>query len=268
MPISAFANLKGGVGKTVITGGCAHAAAAQGKRVLLVDTDPQANTTKHFSEYNIDNRPNVSLADVLDRNTQTPIEEAIIATRRKGIDLLPSGFDELQAVQDALVGKPGAENSLGRVLRPIADQWDYVFIDTRPATDLITRNALMASDNVVIVLQPEPDALDGYAATLNAIEELNEYLGKDLPIAGWVVNLLDRRRGDHAEQLAWIQESSIKTGIPVLGEPVPALTDLSRLSVVGMGADEHPKSSARMRNIAENFRIIVESLDMSNRKAA
>ena len=188
MAISAFANLKGGVGKTLVTLGCAHAAVAAGKRVLVVDTDPQGNLTAQLTEYTTDEPPPATLADVLDRHTAAPIEQAIVGTRRAGIDLLPSGFDELQAVQDALFGKPGAENSLSKVLQPVADRWDHVFIDTRPATDLITRNALMAADNVVLILEAEVPAIRGADQTMRAIGELEEYLEKYLPVAGWVIN--------------------------------------------------------------------------------
>ena len=88
---------------------------------------------------------------MLDRRTRTPLHDVVVQTMREGIDLVPSGFDGLQAVQDSLVGQPGAESSLNKALRPLAAQWDYVFIDTRPAVDLITRNALMAADNLVVV---------------------------------------------------------------------------------------------------------------------
>ena len=121
--------------------GSAHAAAAAGRRVLVVDCDPQVGVTAQLTDFTPDNPAAMSFADVLDRNNPAPIDQAVVPTRRSGIDLVPSCFDELQAAQDALFGRPGAENSLTRVLQPVASQWDHIFIDTRPATDLITRNA-------------------------------------------------------------------------------------------------------------------------------
>lgn len=257
MPVTVFANQKGGVGKTLVTAGCAHAAAAAGKRVLLVDCDPQGNTTKHFGG----GGANLTLADVLDRRTRTPLQDVIVQTAREGIELVPSGFDGLQAVQDSLVGQPGAESSLSKALRPVAAQWDYVFIDTRPAVDLITRNALMAADNLVVVVQPERDAIDGSTLTLNALVDLQEFLGKDLPVAGWVINLVDGRRNDHAADLELIRAMTAESSVGVLGEPIPSVADLARLNIVGMGADQHPSPSARMRNVATNFAAILAGLD-------
>lgn len=257
MTITVFANQKGGVGKTLVTAGCAHAAAAAGKRVLLVDCDPQGNTTKHFGG----GTSELTLADVLDRRTRTPLHDVVVQTMREGIDLVPSGFDGLQAVQDSLVGQPGAESSLNKALRPLAAQWDYVFIDTRPAVDLITRNALMAADNLVVVVQPERDAIDGSTLTLNALADLQEFLGKDLPVAGWVINLVDGRRNDHAADLELIRTMTAESNVEILGEPIPSVADLARLNIVGMGADQHPSPSARMRNLAANFAAILAGLD-------
>jgi chromosome partitioning protein len=261
MTISVVANLKGGVGKTLVTMGCAHAAAAAGKKVLVIDTDPQGNLTNQMSHFSVDNPPPLSLADVLDRQTRAPVDQVIVPSRRAGIDLLPSGFDGLQAVADALFGKPGAESSLARELAPVVDRWDLVLIDTRPATDLVTRNAFMAADNIVMVLEPEVPSIRGGALTMRAVAELEEYLNKLLPVAGWVVNRISFSRGDHAEWLAKIRELAVDDEIPMLGDPIPLTADLARLSVVGMGIDEYRQASPRLRNMAENFKRIVEGIE-------
>lgn len=268
MAVTVFANLKGGVGKTLVTLGCAHAAAAAGERVLVVDTDPQGNVTSQITNYSADDQPPATLADVLDRQAALPVDEAITATRREGIDLLPSGFDGLQAVQDALFGKPGAENSLDRALGALSHRWEHVFIDTRPATDLVTRNALMAADNVVLILEPEVPAIRGADQTMRAIGELEEYLNKVLPVAGFVINRVNFSRKDHLEWIEKIRELAYDDGVPILGEPIPLMADLARLSVVGMGLDEHPRPTARIRNLAANFREIVVGIDQAARTPA
>lgn len=255
----AFGNQKGGVGKTVVCAACAHAAAAAGYRVLVVDADPQGNITTALTDYSDTKPPPASLADVLDRRASTALPDAVISTRRDGISLLSSGFDELQAVQDSLIGKPGSEHSIDRALRAADGVYDFVFIDTRPATDLITRNALMAADQLVVVVQPETFAMAGLQATLNAVDELTEYLNKKLPVAGWVINLIDNRRLDHAENLVSLRAQAEAEGILILGE-LTGNADLARLSVVGMGADEHPKPTPRIRNFANDFASIVEQL--------
>ncbi|MDQ1322241.1 MAG: family ATPase [Actinomycetota bacterium] len=263
MTISVVANQKGGVGKTLVTTGCAHAAAAAGKKVLVIDTDTQGSLTSQIADYTIDAPPPRSLADVLDRQTQTPLVEAVVASKRAGIDLLPSGFDGLQAVSDTLFGKPGAESSLARALAPVADRWDLVLIDTRPGTDLITRNAFMAADNIVMVLEPEVPAIRGGALTMRAIAELEEYLDKHLPVAGWVVNRLILSRGDHAEWLQKIRELASDDEIPMLGDPITLSADLARLTVVGMGIDEYRQASPKLRVTAATFKAIVDGIGAS-----
>lgn len=261
MATSAFANLKGGVGKTLVTLGTAHAGVAAGRRILVVDCDPQVGVTAQLTNFTPDRPAPLSLADVLDRNSPAPIEDAVIETRRPGIDLLPSGFDELQAVQDALFGRPGAENSLARVLQPVAHRWDHIFIDTRPATDLITRNAFMAADSLVIVLEAEVPAIRGADSTMRTVGELEEYLSKYLPVAGWVLNRVNFSRKDHLDWLDQICQLAIDDEVALLGEPIPLMADLARLAVVGMGLDEHPRPTARIRNLAANFKTILDGIE-------
>lgn len=132
---------------------------------------------------------------------------------------------------------------MSRVLRPIADRWDAVFIDTRPATDLLTINALMAADNMVMILELQIGAVRGGHQTQRAIDELEKYLDKGLVTAGVVINRVDIRRNDHLEMLAQIRRMTEEEEVCILGEPIPLMADLSRLSAVGMGLDEHPKTA-------------------------
>ena len=259
MTITAVANLKGGVGKTLVTGAVAHAFAARGERVLLVDVDPQGNLTQHFTAHTKDAPPVSSLADVLDPKTSVPVEDAIVGTRRDGIDLIPSGFDELQAVQDALLGSTGAERRLKRVLDQLPDGYAHVLLDCRPATDLITRNAFMAADHLLVVIQPEFDAIAGLNQTLDAVDDLLEYAGKQLSIAGVVVNQINASRKDHANYLATIRGRADTDGLAVLCE-IPTAADLSRLNVAGMGIDEYPQASAKLRYIAAEIARIADTL--------
>lgn len=257
MTVTAIANLKGGVGKTVVAGQLAHAAATAGFACLLVDADSQGNSTTHMTGYTADNPPANTLADVLDRDKNLAAEDAIIPARRTSIHVLPSGFDELQAVQDTLVGKPGGELALHRALKTVRDSYEHILIDCRPAIDLISRGALYTADNVIIVVKPEPDAIAGFHAIRRSIEDLAEYMDKELPIAGVVVNQIDGRRNDHADTLAYLRSYVSEAEIPILGQPIPQLTDIGKLSNVGMGLDQHPRPSAATRVLAENFAAIL-----------
>lgn len=263
MTITALANLKGGVGKTTVTNGLAHAAAANGRTCLVVDADMQGNSTTHLTGYTRQDPPEHTLADVLDRATGLPVREAIIpASTREAIHVLPSGFNDLQAVQDTLVGKTGGEMALSKALRQITDDYDHILIDCRPAIDLISRSALYAADNVIIVVQPEADAVNGLDSILSAIEDIAEYMDKVLPVAGIVVNKLDGRRKDHAETYAFLRDYAQRAELTLLCSPIPQLTDISKLTNVGMGMDQHPKPSAWSRNLHETFTEIITKASM------
>ncbi|WP_221274056.1 ParA family protein [Prescottella equi] len=260
MTITAIANLKGGVGKTTVANGLAHAAAASGKSCLLVDADMQGNSTKHLTGYSAADPAPHSLADVLDRSINLPTADAIVPARREEIHVLPSGFGELQAVSDQLGSKVGGEQAFARALKQVSADYDHILIDCRPAIDLVSRSALYAADNVLIVVQPEQDALDGLDAIRQAIEDIAEFMDKVLPIAGVVVNRVDGRRGDHASTLDYLRKYADADGIALLGDPIPQLTDISKLTTVGMGFDEHPKSPAWARNLHSTFTEILEKV--------
>ncbi|MCX6489383.1 ParA family protein [Rhodococcus sp. IEGM 1401] len=253
MTITAIANLKGGVGKTTIVNGLAHAAASARRTCLVVDADSQGNSTKHLTSHDVESPPDWSLADVLDRDVECSAEQAIIKARRSGIDVLPSGFGDLQAVMDTLVAKTGGEMAVDRALKAVADKYEHILIDCRPAIDLVSRGALYAADNVLIVVNPESDAIDGFDAIRQSIDDLEQYMGKVLPIAGVVVNKIDGRRADHAKTLEYLRGYVKEADIPIVGEPIPMLTDISKLTNVGMGLDEHPRPTGRIRNLHENF---------------
>ncbi|MFZ2510955.1 MAG: ParA family protein [Gordonia sp. (in: high G+C Gram-positive bacteria)] len=250
-------NQKGGVGKTQTVGNLAHAFAGTGQRVLMIDNDPQGNLGRAFLGGSVEQ---ATLADVLDRRHPATLADAVIPTSVDGLAIVQSGGPGLQAVQDGLIGQPGADRSLAVALRDVLDDWDQILIDCRPATDLITRCALMAADQAIIVLQPEQGALDGWAETQNAINQLAVYLDKTLPVRGVIVNMVDLRRKDHAENLDYIRATTEDLGVPVLGDPVPMSADISRLAAVGMGIDQLAAPSARLRNVAANFAMIARSL--------
>lgn len=261
----AIGNAKGGVGKTVVTIMLAHAAVDAGYRVLIIEADPQGNATVALTTYDQDNPPPVSLADVIDRKVGTELIEAIIPTGRENLWLVSSGFDELQAVQDGLVGKSGAEHSISRALKSVEGEFDFVFIDTRPARDLITRNAFVAADCLIIVGQPEKFSTIGLLGTLGVIDELHEYLGKDLPIAGWVINMIDARRSDHKSYLQYLRTLAEEKGADILAE-LAHNGDLAKLSVSGMGLSEHVRPTARIRSFAQDFDKIIKKLRESLRE--
>lgn len=186
--IIAVANQKGGVGKTTTTINLAASLALQGKKVLIIDADPQANAT---SGYGIDPRSmQSSIYECL--VDDYPLEGSQVATCVKGLDLIGSRID-LAGAELELVGKPERERTLKRLLEPVAGNYDYVLIDCSPSLGLITVNALTAAHSVIIPVQAEYFALEGISKLLNTIRIIKSKLNPALEIEGFLLTMYDAR---------------------------------------------------------------------------
>ncbi len=186
--IIAIANQKGGVGKTTTTINLAASLATQGKRVLIIDADPQANAT---SGYGIDPKTMVSsiyecLVD------QYPVDGSQVATCIEGLDLVGSRID-LAGAELELISKPDRERILKNVLQPVSEKYDYILIDCSPSLGLITVNALTAANSVIIPVQAEYFALEGISKLLNTIRIIKSKLNPDLEIEGFLLTMYDAR---------------------------------------------------------------------------
>ena len=189
--IYCFANQKGGVAKTTTTVNLGACIAASGRRVLIVDVDPQSNATTSLG---INPRTlEVSLYDVLIENR--PVQEALTLTEWMNLDLLPSSTD-LAGAEVEMAGLMARERLLSRSLAPLAEKYDYIFIDEPPSLGLLTINGLTAArDGVIIPVQCEYLALEGLSLLLNTIRQVREVLNERLAIAGVVLTMYDSRTG-------------------------------------------------------------------------
>ncbi len=184
----AIVNQKGGVGKTTTTVNLGASLALLGNRVLIVDIDPQGNTTSGFG---IDKRAleqdvySVLLADV-------PVAEAIVASGVPNLDLLPATLG-LAGAEIELVAVPERETRLRSGLGGLAARYDYVLIDCPPSLGLLTLNALTAADEVVIPVQAEYYALEGLSQLTQVVERVRAALNPRLRISGVLVTMFDGR---------------------------------------------------------------------------
>ena len=187
--IISIVNQKGGVGKTTTAVNLGAYLAAAGKRVLLVDVDPQANAT---SSLGVDRQSlPYSTYDVLLNGVSA--DQAVVLTRQVRLDLLPSAT-ALAGAEVELVGQMAREYRLGRALEPIADRYDYLFLDCPPSLGLLTINALVAArDGVLIPVQCEYLALEGLGHLIKTIYMVRDNLNPRLTIAGVVLTMYDAR---------------------------------------------------------------------------
>jgi len=186
--ITAIANQKGGVGKTTSAINIAASLAAAGKRVLLIDADPQGNTT---SGIGIDKESlSGSLYDLYAETKK--IEDIILDTNIDHLKIIASNI-ELIGAELELAGKEGRETILKRCLEPVVHQFDYIFIDCPPSLSLLTLNALVAAESLLIPMQCEYYALEGISMLMRTYELIKNSFNPTLEIEGILLTMFDGR---------------------------------------------------------------------------
>ena len=198
--IFCIANQKGGVGKTTTTINLGAALAEQGRRVLLVDFDPQGalSVGLGIQPHNID----ATVYNLLMERDCTP-HDVLQKTGVDGMDLLPSNID-LAGAEVQLVHEVGREYVLGGALEPIMSEYDVVLIDCQPSLGLLTINALACANGVIIPLECEYFAMRGVALLMETIEKVSRRLNTKLTIDGLVATMYDSRTLHTREVLASI----------------------------------------------------------------
>ena len=201
--IIAMCNQKGGVGKTTSTINLGAALAEYGRKVLLVDFDPQGALSVGLGVNPMElDRTVYNL--LMERGVT--IEDILLKTITPGMDLLPSNID-LSAAEVQLVAEVGREHTLLRVLRPVMNDYDYVLVDCQPSLGLLTVNALTAADGVIIPLECEFFSLRGVALLIDTIEKVQERLNPKLDIVGILATMYDPRTLHSKEVMARVVEA-------------------------------------------------------------
>ena len=185
--IISVANQKGGVGKTTTTVNLSTILAKKGKKVLLIDTDPQGNAT---SGLGVSKDVELSVYDILIGDTE--FDETLQETAIKNLKVCPSNIS-LAGAEVQLVSMMSREQRLKTKLDKIKDQSDYILIDCPPSLGLVTLNAFTASDSVLIPVQCEYFALEGLGQLLNTVNLVKKHLNKNLEIEGALLTMYDAR---------------------------------------------------------------------------
>ena len=211
--IISIVNQKGGVGKTTTAVNLASAVGIAGKKVLLVDADPQGNTT---SGYGI-NRKKVGVTSYDLLIGKSTADKALVKTEYKNVDIVPASID-LAAAEVDLIEIDHREAQLKMALATVREAYDYIFIDCPPSLGLITVNALKASDTVLVPIQCEYFALEGLSQLMATVRQVKRLYNPTLEIEGIVLTMFDGRLNLTHQVVAEIKKyfanKLYKTAIP------------------------------------------------------
>jgi chromosome partitioning protein len=249
--VIAVANQKGGVGKTTSTINVGAALAEYGRRVLLVDFDPQGalsvglGVQAHELETTIYNL-------LMERGVE--IDDVIRPSGVEGMDLLPSNID-LSAAEVQLVFEVGREQALGRALKPVLDRYDIVLIDCQPSLGLLTVNALAAANRLIVPVQCEYYALEGLAQLLESVERIRGALNPGLALTGLLLTMFDRRT-----RLSGDVEREVRThfGPKVFASVVPRSVRLAEAPSYGLPITQYDPNS---RSADAYYRLALEVVE-------
>ena len=200
--VIAIANQKGGVGKTTTAINLAASLAVLEKKVLIIDADPQANTTSGLN-FSPDNDEKRTLYEVM--IGKIDVRDALIQTEIPDLQMIPSHIN-LVGAEIEMIDEDNRESFLKKRLAPIRDDYDYIIIDCSPSLGLITINALTAADSVMIPVQPEFFALEGLGKLLQTIRLVQHEINPGLTIEGFVVTMFDGRTKVHAQVVNELRE--------------------------------------------------------------
>lgn len=259
--IIAVCNQKGGTGKTTTTVNLASALAGLGKRSLVVDCDPQGNATSGLGINK--NSITKSVYDVLVSNTQ--IKDIISNTHISSLDIAPCNIN-LTGAEIELVGALSRETRLRKSLSLVKSDYDYVFIDTPPSLGLLTLNALVASNSIIIPIQCEFYALEGVSQLVKTIQLIKDSLNSDLKIEGVLLTMADFRTNLTNEVITEIKNYFKNKVYKTI---IPRNIKLSEAPSFGKPIDQYDRTSIGAKKYEELAKEFLACAgDMSNNRVA
>lgn len=239
--IIAIANQKGGVGKTTTTFNLGAALASQGKRVLLIDADPQGNLTTYMGW--TEDELSVTLNDLLINtlNDRKNYFDSCIKHHSENLDLIPSDI-QLSSIEMTLVGAMSREYTMRNSIKELKEKYDYILIDTQPALGMLTINALASADKVIIPLQPQYLAAKGMTQLLSTIIKIRQQINPNIKIDGIVLTIVDKRTNLTKDIYNQLQEN-YGSAIKIYDTQVPRAIKVAESTAHGKSIFTYDKKS-------------------------
>ena len=230
--IIAIANQKGGVGKTTTTVSLGTGLAKQGKSVLLIDADAQANLTESLG-YSRPDELDITLSDIIGNiiNDKDITPSEGILKHQEGVDLVPANID-LSGVEVSLINAMSRETIFKRYLDIVKDEYDYILIDCMPSLGILTVNALVCADSVLIPAQAAFLSLKGLEQLLSIIGKVKRQMNKNLQIEGILLTMFDSRT-NYAKDIKQLLNNSYGEAIKVFDQVIPVSVRAAETSATG-----------------------------------
>jgi chromosome partitioning protein len=240
--ITALCNQKGGVTKTTTTANLGIGLAMQGKKVLLVDIDPQADLTASLGWRDTDSLP-ITLANIMERamNDEDVDPKSAILSHVEGVDLMPASI-ELSSTEVSLVNAMSREYALRICLEPLKKDYDHILIDCPPSLSMLTLNALVASDSVIIPVQAQYLPAKGMIQLMKTITKVRKQVNPNLKVEGIVLTLADMRTNLARATVKALREQ-YGSMLRIFKTQIPIAVKAAETSIAGQSIYAYDKGS-------------------------
>ena len=240
--IITIANRKGGVGKTTTALNLAYSLKEFGKKVLVIDLDPQANLTRCFEAENPENIKTIGhlLMAELEEEESYLVEDYVISYDE--IDLIPSSI-YLSATETQMRSETGSERILPEIIEPVREHYDYILIDTSPALGILTINALCAADSVLITADTQMFAVVGINELLKTVQKIKKRVNSKLKVRGILITMCDNRTNLYKTLTEQVEEM-FQGRIKVFQTKIPKTVKVGEAIYSGQSIKKYAKGSS------------------------
>ena len=253
--VIAVVNQKGGTGKTTTCENLGIGLANEGKKVLLVDTDPQGSLTIALGNPRPDDLP-VTLTDLMAKimQDQPPLPKEGILSHEEGVDLVPANIT-LSGMEVSLVNAMSRETVLRQVLDALKFQYDYILLDCMPSLGMLTVNALAASDQVLIPVQANYLSAKGLEQLLQTVNKVKRQINPKLRIEGILLTMVDSRT-NYAKEISTLIRDTYGSKLKVYDADIPRSVRAAEISAEGVSIFKHDPGG----KVAEAYRSLTKEV--------